>query len=288
MEIKLSTIMVDHKVKLKNKNWTFIKHFVLITWCFTTIFPILWVLVNAFKSNTQIYGEPFSLPNPIVLKNFPQAIKGIQLSLTLTNSLIYAIVSCTVVVLLSAMVAFYLSKISRSNFLYMYFIIGMMIPIQAVLIPTFINIRNLNLLNSRFGIILIYIATNLAFSIFILTGFMKKGMPDDIIEAAIIDGCGVLETFFLIVLPISKAGIATVCTFVFLGIWNEFLFALLMLSSPSLRTLNLSCYNLRGQYSSDQGLMAAGIIILIIPAIIIYVVFQEQVVKGLTAGAIKG
>ncbi|TVQ29563.1 MAG: carbohydrate ABC transporter permease [Spirochaetaceae bacterium] len=108
------------------------------------------------------------------------------------------------------------------------------------------------------------------------------------LEASIIDGCGPITAFFRIALPITTPALATVGTFVFLGVWNEFLFALLMLSRPALRTLNLSVYMLRGQYSSDHGLMAAGVIILVTPAIIIYTLFQEQVVKGLTAGALKG
>lgn len=276
------------KAQFKHKLGVFFKNVVLILWCFTTLYPILWVLMNSFKDNKQIYGSPFALPSPVITKNLPQAVAGVNLPVTFTNSLLYAVITCAVVILLSSMAAFYLAKLTRGSLLYTYFILGMMVPVQAILIPIFINVRNMGLLNTRFGIILVYVVTNFAFSIFILTGFMKKGVPNDLIEAAVIDGCGPLGVFFRIALPISKAGIATVGTFVFLGIWNEFLYALIMLADPKLRTLNLSCYNLRGQYSSDQGLMAAGVIILITPAIIMYILFQEQVVKGLTAGAIKG
>jgi raffinose/stachyose/melibiose transport system permease protein len=262
------------------------RHLVLAAWCATTLYPVVWVLQNAFRDNTQIYGNPFALP--MILKNLPQAFHGVHLATTLTNSIIYAAVTVIMTILLSAMAAFYLSKIARSGLLYTYFILGIMIPIQAILIPLFISMRNMGLLNTRVGIIIVYVVTNLSISIFILTGFMQKGVPNDLLEAAVIDGCGPVAAFFRVAFPISQAGIVTAATLVFLGIWNEFLFALTMLSAPLLRTLNLSVFMLRNQYSTDQGLMAAGVVILITPALLIYMVFQEQVVKGLTAGAIKG
>lgn len=272
----------------KNRISKAVRHLVLVLWSFTTLYPIVWVLQNAFKNNSQIYGNPFAFPDPVIWKNFPQAFGSIKLGITLTNSFIYASISCALTMLLAAMAAFYLAKISRSNLLYLYFLFGIMIPVQAILIPIFVTMRNIHLLNTRTGIIIVYIATHLSFSIFILAQFMRKGVPNDLLEAAVMDGCGPVRAFFSVALPISQAGIATAGTFVFLFVWNEFLFALLMLPDPLLRTLNLSVYMLRGQYDSDQGLMAAGVVILITTAIVFYVLFQEQVVKGLTAGAIKG
>jgi len=278
----------DRGAIIRRRTGVLFRHLVLALWCLTTLYPVVWVVQNAFRDNTQIYGRPFALPDPVILKNFPQAFAAMNLAITLTNSIVYAAATVTITILLSAMAAFYLSKIARGNLLYVYFILGMMIPIQAILIPVFINMRNLQLLNTRLGIIIVYVVTNLSISIFILTGFMQKGVPNDLLEAAVIDGCGPVGAFFRVAFPISQAGIVTAGTLVFLGVWNEFLFALTMLSAPLLRTLNLSVYMLRGPYSSDQGLMASGIVILITPAILMYIVFQEHVVKGLTAGAIKG
>jgi ABC-type glycerol-3-phosphate transport system permease component len=288
MRHKKIVLLQDRGSIIRQKIGMVCRHLVLALWCLTTLYPVIWVLQNGFRDNTQIYGNPFALPNPVVLENFPQAYYGVRLAVTLTNSLIYSAATVTITILLSAMAAFYLSKIARGNLLYTYFILGIMIPIQAILIPIFISMRNIQLLNTRLGIIIVYVVTNLSISIFILTGFMQKGVPNDLLEAAVIDGCGPVKAFFQVAFPISQAGIVTAGTLVFLGVWNEFLFALTMLSAPVLRTLNLSVYMLRNQYSTDQGLMAAGVIILITPAILIYIVFQEQVVKGLTAGAIKG
>ena len=180
------------------------------------------------------------------------------------------------------MVGFYLSKCVRrkGGFLYTYFILGMMIPVQAIAIPMFVHIKNP-------GIIITYVVIELAFAIFIMTGFISRSVPDSIIEAASIDGCNVFGVFVRMVLPLAKSGIATVGTFVFLHVWNEFFFALILLAKPELISLNLTTYKLRGQYSSDYGLLAAGVVILAVPALIIYALFQEQVVKGLTAGAVK-
>jgi ABC-type glycerol-3-phosphate transport system permease component len=281
-------LLQDRSSIIRQRIGVIFRQLTLVVWCFTTLYPVFWVALNAFRDNKQIYGNPFAFPNPAIFKNFPRAFSGVHLLTTLTNSIIYGAVTVIVTMLLAAMAAFYLSKIARGSSLYIYFILGIMIPIQAILIPLFINMRNMHLLNTRLGIIIVYIVINLSMSIFILAGFMKNGIPNDLIEAAVIDGCGPLEVFFRIVLPMSQAGIATAGTLVFLGVWNEFLFALTMLAAPGLRTLNLSVYMLRGQYSTDQGLMAAGVAILITPAILMYIVFQEQVVKGLTAGAIKG
>lgn len=273
---------------LRTRIGVFFRYLVLVVVAATMLFPILWVAMNAFRDNTQIYGNPFALPHPFVMANFPHALEGIRLAVTLSNSLIYSIVTVSITLVLGSMTAFYLAKFTRGNLLYLYFILGIMIPVQAILIPLFIDIRNMHLINTRLGIVIVYVATNLPIAIFILTGFMRKGVPDELLEAAAIDGAGPLRAFFRLALPISIPGVVTVLTLVFLNIWNEFLFALVILSSPLLKTLNLAVYLLRGEYSSDQGLLAAGSVILIIPAIIIYILFQEQVVRGLTAGAVKG
>ncbi|MGD0726460.1 MAG: carbohydrate ABC transporter permease [Spirochaetia bacterium] len=266
-----------------------LRHIVLAFWCLAALYPVIWTFLNSFRDNNQIYADPFSLPGPIIWKNFARAFQGAHLAITIPNSLIYAALTVVATVFLAAMTAFYLSKFTKTGtMLYTYFIIGIMVPAQALLIPLFVTMRNMGLLNSRLGIIIVYIVTNLSFAIFVLTGFMRKGIPDDLIEAAVIDGCGPIRVFLSIAFPLTRSGIATVGTFVFLGVWNEFLFALVMLANPLLRTLNLSVFMLRGQYSSDQGLMAAGAVVLIAPAILMYALFQEQVVKGLTAGAVKG
>jgi ABC-type glycerol-3-phosphate transport system permease component len=231
---------------------------------------------------------PFALPDPLILANFPKVFKSANLFNTLLNSFLYASVTVAVVIVLAAMVAFFLSKfLKKQGWLFTYFIAGILIPVQAILIPLFVTTRDLGLINTMQGILIVYIATNLSFAIFVLTGFMRKGVPDEMIEATIIDGCGPIRCFFMVVLPLSQTGIATVATFVFLGVWNEFLFALILLTDPAIRTLNLSIFMLRGQYSSDQGLMSAGVLVLITPAILIYIFFQDFGLSGVYVGTVS-
>ena len=277
------------KHKFKYTAGRALRHIVLALWCATTAFPILWTLMVSFKDNSQIFTAPFAWPNPVISSNFSDIFAKLNIPRGFLNSIIYSFFTVLIVCILSAMVGFYLSKCVRrkGGFLYTYFILGMMIPVQAIAIPMFVHIKNFNLINTSPGIIITYVVIELAFAIFIMAGFISRSVPDSIIEAASIDGCNVFGVFVRMVLPLAKSGIATVGTFVFLHVWNEFFFALILLAKPELISLNLTTYKLRGQYSSDYGLLAAGVVILAVPALIIYALFQEQVVKGLTAGAVK-
>lgn len=265
----------------------FFRYVALILWCATTIFPLLWTINSSFKNNAQIFGQPLALPNPVIWGNFQKAWEGTAIEVTGVNSLVYAVSTVLLVLLIATPAAFYCAKMARGRLLHSYFLIGIMIPVHAILIPCFVTLRDLGLHNTRLGIIVLYVATSLSFSIFVLTGFMKSAIPNELIEASVIDGCGPIRAF-LNVMPLCKAGFATAMTFVFLGVWNEMLFAMIVLPGPALRTLNVACYNLRGQFVSDQGLLSAGLVLLVMPVILVYTLFQEQVVKGLTAGAVKG
>jgi sugar permease (fragment) len=184
------------------------------------------------------------------------------------------------------MASYILARVWTSKILYNFFTLGIMIPIHAVIIPMLMILRRLGLVNTRLGIILAYTVAELSFSIFILVAFMKT-IPREIEEAAQIDGSSRLRTFFQIILPISKPGLATIGTFAFINSWNDLLLALVITSGPKLSTLNLACFNLRGLYVQHYGLITAGLMIMMIPVIVIYIFFQEQLVKGITAGAVK-
>lgn len=274
--------------KIKSMAGKGFRHFALILWCGSCLFPLLWVFLIAFKDNNQIFTTPFALPDPLIKENFPKVFDSLDIFKGLMNSLIYSFATVLIVCLLSSMVGYYLAKYARRKILYYYFILGMMIPSQAIAIPMFVNLRNLHLNNTRMGIIVVYTVVELGFAIFVMTGFIQKGVPDELLEAAALDGCTALGKYWRVVLPLAKTGIVTVGTFVFLHVWNEFFFALIFLTNQKLTSLNLTTFKLRGQYSSDYGLLAAGIVILAVPALVVYALFQEQVVKGLTAGAIKG
>lgn len=266
---------------------TIIKYIVLSGHALVALYPFVWVLLSSFKTDNEIYSNSFGFPAELQFSNYTEAFLGAQVLSNFLNSLLYAFVTVFFVLLFSSMTSYALVRVFPSRKLHMYFTMGIMIPIHAVIIPLVIFLRNMNLINTREGIVLAYIVSNLSFSIFVLVAFMKT-LPKELEDAAMIDGCKRYRLFFSIVIPISKAGLATVGTFSFLNVWNDLLLALVITSSPSLRTLNLGCFNLRAQYSQRYALISAGLIILIVPVAIMYIIFQEQIVKGMTAGAIKG
>ena len=264
-----------------------LKYIVLALFSISTLYPFFWVIISAFKNNNEIYGRPFNLPSSWAFHNFHKAWIGARVDISLLNSLIYSFLSVALILLISSMTAYVLTRYTKTKILFTYFILGIMIPIHSIIIPEFFVIKTMGLYNSRFGLILVYIAGNISIRIFILSGFMK-GIPKALEDASFIDGCSKAKTFFLIILPILKPALATVGILVFLNCWNDLLMALLFLSRPDFRTLNLACYNLRAEFQEDYGLISAGLVILIIPVTVIYIMFQEQVIKGLTAGAVKG
>jgi ABC-type glycerol-3-phosphate transport system permease component len=162
-----------------------------------------------------------------------------------------------------------------------------MVPMQALIIPLNIVLNNFGILNTRAGLIAAFVTSNISFSIFIISAFMR-GIPHELEEAASLDGCTRAQTFFWIIVPISKAALATAGTFVFINCWNDLLLSMTILQSSNLLTLNLAVYNLHGEFVTDFGEVTAGIVMLIIPAMIMYLIFQEQIIKGITSGAVKG
>ena len=269
------------------KAGTIAKYVVLSIWSIITLFPVVWVFMTAFKDNGQIFVNPFALPNPAVPSNVTEVFKAVNFGNTFLNSLIFSASTVVIILVITSLSGYYCAKLTRVMKMYSFLILGMMMPAQTILIPIFTTYVKVGMNNTRIGLILMYVGMNIAFGTFILTGFMK-GVPDAVIESGVIDGASSLRAFFSLVIPMAKPGLATVGTFVFLNTWNDFLVAFIMATDVKLQTLNLACYQLRGVYSSDYGLLSAGCVVLMTPAIIIFIVFQEQVIKGLTAGAVKG
>lgn len=207
---------------------------------------------------------------------------------------------------LAAMAAYVLARFEfRGNrWLFLFFISGMMIPAQLLLIPVFFEFSWLSdvgtrflepfglrfqLYDSHFGLILLYIALSLPFTILVLSGFFKS-LPGALREAAIMDGCGEYRTFWHVMLPLAKPGLITAAIFNFLGIWNEYIFALVFVNTPEKKTLplGLASVSIQAQYKTDFGLMFAGLVIVVVPTLLVYVFLQRQLTQGITTGALKG
>ncbi|QTH43944.1 carbohydrate ABC transporter permease [Cohnella sp. LGH] len=260
---------------------------VLAVFALSTLFPFYWVLVSSLKDKHQIYANPFGLPANWHWGNYADIWQTAHLSRYFWNSLFISACAVAIMLLIGAMAAYVLARREKSGWLYAYFTLGIMIPVHAILIPSFLLLKQLHLLNSHFGLILIYVVSNLSLCVFILHGFLR-GIPRELEEAAAIDGYGRVRTFVSIVLPLAKPGLATVGTLGFLNCWNEYLFAYVLIGSEPSKTLTQGVMALTGQYSTDYALVCAGLVVSMLPLWLVYMLFQEQIVKGMTAGAVKG
>ncbi len=205
------------------------------------------------------------------------------------NSLFLCTVSVVCILFLTALASYALSrfKLGINKYLYNFFLVGMMIPINAAIIPLFISLKTFGLVNTYPGVIIPYIGFGIPMGIFLMSSYMK-GIPDEIEEAAIIDGCGLWGLFAHIILPLSRPIFATSAIISFMGLWNEFLFALVFLSGKEHQTVPLGLATFRGQYSTNHTTMMAGVVIAMIPTIIIYIMLRDNIMKGMTAGSVKG
>jgi len=265
----------------------FLRYAILIVYAVTTIAPFVWIFLTSLKGATEVYVNSFGLPRAWKFINFSTAWSKARVSVYFGNSLLYSFGSLFMCLLFAGMVSYVLTRVWRNLALFSYFMIGIMVPIQALLIPTFMLMKNIGLLNTRIGLMAIYVAANLSLSIFIISGFMR-GVPIELEDAAFVDGCSRARFFFTIMVPLSKGGFATAAVLTFLNCWNDFVFAYIFISPMNLKTISQGVMILKGEYITDFGLLSSGLVISIIPVFIMYILFQEQVVTGLTAGAIKG
>lgn len=265
-----------------------IKYAVLILIAVTDLFPFWWTLIASIKDTNEILVNSLALPQKVVKwSNYKDAWVGAQLSLTFVNTVIVAGIAVVIILLISSMAAHIVARVRPNLLLYSFFALGIMVPVQALIVPLFIEMNLLRLTNSRFGLVLVYVAVNFSLCFFILYGFLKT-IPNELEEAALIDGASHTRSFFQIILPIAQPGLATVGIFALLACWNEYLIPLVLITDSSRNVISQGIQNLKSAYITDYGLLCAGIVIAAIPVVLLYILFQEQVIKGMTAGALKG
>jgi len=266
---------------------SFAKYFILVTSAILTLFPFLWILMSSFKTTNEIYESPFKIPDSFLFSNYITAWNDANIWIDFFNSAIVSISTVAILLLISAMASYILARIWKNFAMSTFFALGITVPYYAIIIPIFITMTKIGLYNTRMGLLLIYVVSNMPISIFILTGFMK-GFPKEIEEAAWIDGASMSRTFFTIVLPLSKHGMATIGILGFMYSWNDFFIANILISNPVLKTITQGIQNFQGAYQTNYGAMFAAMIIAILPVVIAYLIFQEQIIEGMTAGAVKG
>ena len=259
----------------------------LVLFSLIYILPVLWLVITSFKDNTQIMASPLSLPSVWHTENYTEAFGNVITGFK--NSLIVVSGTLIICVTLSTMAAYGLTRMKWkfSGAIRGFFMLGMMIPVNAIIIPLLLVYTNIGAVNSHSSLILTYSAFGFAQAIFIMSGFFAS-LPRELEEAAVIDGSSIWYAFWKIIFPISKSGIFVICLFIFNLCWNELLMGMVFISSTDKRTLPVALASFIGADSTDYAPMVASIVLSLIPSTVIYSCFSNQIVAGLTAGAVKG
>lgn len=268
-----------------------ISYFFLILWCLIVVFSLVWIVLTSFKTNKELYQEIWKLPGSLNFNNYKKIWSLYELSQYFINSLIVVPINVVIVLLLSVPAAYVLSRsrFKGRGLIFSYFIFGMGVPVIIALFPTYFLLSDLKLLNSFTGLSLVYIATSLSFSIFMLHGFYQS-YPMEFDEAATIDGCTPFQSFILVALPLSTTGIITVTIFNFIGIWNEYMLASIFIRNELKRLLSVGIYALQVamQYTGDWVTLFAGVVLALLPVLIFFIIMSDRIMDGLTVGALKG
>lgn len=251
--------------------------------------PLLWVFMVSFKTNAEIFTSPFALPESFYLDNFAFAWTAGKLGVATWNSFVVCTATLILSMLIGSMAAFAIGRLrfKLAKPCMTFFLVGMMIPVHCVMIPLFTRFARMGLSNSLVGLIIPYLTFSLPTTIFIMTGFFQS-MPNELIESACIDGSSIYGIFFKIALPLSRTGLFVTGLMTFVANWNELLLAMVFISDDAKKTLPVSLSKFVGPYNTNYSQMFAAIIIAIIPTVIVYCIFSNQIVDGLTAGAVKG
>jgi len=252
------------------------------------VYPFIWMVLTSLRARNTIFSGPF-IPEEFIIDAYPQAWQDTEFGLHFLNSLIIALISLAGIVIMSTVAGYAFAKLKFpfKNLLYILLLSTMAMPATSLVIPLYLQMQRLGLLDSQLGLTLLYIGSMSPFSIFLMRSFFEA-LPNELIEAARIDGAGEWGIFYRVMLPLARPGIGTVIILQFLNIWNEFIYANVLIQSSGKQTLQPVIFNLVGQFNTDWPSLTAALTMAIIPIVIVYVNMQKQFVNGLTQGALKG
>jgi len=274
---------------LSNRASTLLQYLVAVFFALIVLVPLVATVINGFKSPADLLADPFGLPRAWQWENYTSIIRGEAFWRQLKNSTMVVLVVALSVVVLASMPAFIFARMSfrGRDLLFQFFTLGLLLPITVLLLPLYITLRQANLVDSLWGVILPQIAFQLPSTILILRGFFA-GIPRELEEAAAMDGCTSAGFFVRVLLPIMRPAIAAVVVLTMVASWNDFFLPLLVLNKEQLWTLPLGIMQFQGQFGTDWGRVLAFVALSLIPTIIFYLLAERQIVAGLTAGAVKG
>ena len=281
---------VDYrKQKMKSRIVWAIVIFFAVFWLLVALIPFVFMILNSFRKQFDMLQQGvFHLPDPWFVDNYPNIVKAGFFGYFFRSVLIVA-VSLVIMLVIAAFAAYPLSrmKFKIRDLIYAGIVACMSIPMHVTLIPIFKMTNDMGLRDKLFALLGPYVTFALPMSVFILTAFMMT-IPKEVEESAEIDGCNKFSNFFKIILPLSKSGLSTLAIYNGVSMWNEFAFANTLLTSPAQKTLPLALGQFKGEHSADMPLMLAVLVLSALPMIILFIIFQDKLVKGMMAGAVKG
>ena len=277
-------------MKRSNKTVQIIIYVGLIIWLIVNLFPVYWMFTFSLKSNAEIFGENvIGLPTEWRWSNYTSALSTGNMPRYFFNSAVVAIATILITLAVALMATFALTRLiwKQRTTLNKFFMLGLTIPIHASIVPVYVTLSRLHLLNPYWALIIPYSAFSLSMAILVCTGFMNE-IPRELDESACIDGCSVWGIFLRIIVPLMKPAVATVGIYTFLQCWNELMFANIFISKSSLRTLPVGVQALSGQYTTEWGPIGAALVLATFPTLFIYIFLSKKIQESFIAGAIKG
>ena len=277
-------------MKSTSKSVRIIIYIGLVFWLIVNLFPVYWMFTFSLKSNAEIFGENVvGLPHDWLWSNYESALKTGNMAKYFLNSSIVAVATILITLAVALMGTFALTRLiwKGRKTLNKFFMLGLTIPIHASIVPVYVTLSRLHLLNTYWALIIPYAAFSLSMAILVCTGFMNE-IPRHLDESACIDGCSIWGIFFRIIVPLMKPAVATVGIYTFLQCWNELMFANIFISKSALRTLPVGVQALSGQYTTEWGPIGAALVLATFPTLFIYIFLSKKIQESFIAGAIKG
>jgi raffinose/stachyose/melibiose transport system permease protein len=277
----------ERNAKKRTPVWEFVVSIILVIYTFITLYLLLSTVMNSFKTRKDLVSNILGFPRSFTLDNYRTIIVDEGFFQYFLNSIILEILGLSLLIAFSSMAAYGMAQyqFKVKNALMTYFMIGLMFPLQLGILPIYMILKTLHLVNTLFGLALLY-AANMSFPLFVFYNFFKA-VPEALIESARIDGAGERQIFLTIIVPISKPVFSTIAILNFVTIWNDFYLPLVFLTKAQVRTMTLEIYSYMQNFLRNWNKIFAAVTIALLPIIIVYFVFSEQIVAGLTGGAVK-
>ena len=274
---------------MKTKIGNILKYIVLGLYAISCLYPMVWLILSSFKSNEELFANTWGLPSALEITNYVTAIVQGKIGRYFINSVTTSIASVVICVVLASMVSYAITRMQwkLSKMVLRLFLLGMMIPMYATIIPLFSIFNKLDLLNTYISVIIPHVVFGFPMAIFILAGFME-GIPRELEEAAVMDGANIYQIFGKIIAPITKPSIVTVAVITFVDAWNDLLIPQIFLTSSEKMTLPVGLTEFEGLHTTNYVASIAAVVITVIPSIVVYGILHKNIMEGMVAGAVKG